>query len=229
MKLCNLIVILFGWCVLGALTPPAAAATVTYNFTADVNGVVPRVYDIQGRTQSALDFQLINTATGLASIPGVTLNVGDSLNFSIGLNGPVTVPQSLGSTVLNTIVGFYSTPNTSVSYNVAYSFSLNGQPISPPLGYDLLDRGGSGGGLGYVIAAQSPVPSFTFDRFSVNSTITSASSVQNPQLSSVTLNPYNPFLVITTVVAPVPEPSSGVLLLTGAAALAVARRLRRQP
>jgi hypothetical protein len=167
---------------------------------------------------------LVNEATGTMAVPPLTISVGDMITTSVTLASPLTVPGSVSYAGLSVV--FAQTSDVWIYYWGVPRFFLNGLEIAPLGGANAGIIVGSTGLRFGVIAASPELPSFTFDEFRMMVTVTSIVGTNNAALLNVSVPHSAPELSYFTN-APVPEPSSVLLLSIGVLGLARFVRSRR--
>lgn len=225
----------------------AKAATYTYNLAGDPVDVTTSS-DIGGscgclNVQSTL--VLVNTATGLNSVPAITLNDGDTINGTIMLDSPWTMPASSPGAFFG--IGLQSGDGISVSAiatDDSFSFLDHGVPVPVPAAFEF-QSGVAAGGPGLMLSmasplfdppwvpTSSPTPAFTFDQIDFSGTMTWAANGSHQVIDSAPLISGVPYIVTLTSPPPAAAPEldpaflgSALTLLVGGLAMARGRRTR---
>jgi hypothetical protein len=195
----------------------AGATTYTYDFTANPADAVTST----GRGGSYNDYYvqntlfLTNTATGTIEVPAITLNTGDTVNGTISLSTPWTIPISnWGDFVEVSLQSLDDIHTFSISTNQAVSFFDNGVQVAPPAGFDVDDNSGGALVIGGVDTSPTTAP-FTFDQIDFSGTMTSALGPGFQEINSAPLDSANPALILFTYPASVPSPATPWLMLPG--------------
>jgi hypothetical protein len=191
----------------------AKATTVSYDFTANPASLVTFT---EGSGTLVDDLFLTNTATGSNNVPAITLNDGDTIDGTLSLSSPWTMPASgikngAGGALIISLQDLDS--GVGVDMNESLSFFDHGVEVSPPAGYATIE--GSGGAVGIGLLWSGASPAFTFDQIDFSGTMTFARSGIET-VSSVSLDSANPYLeVLTNPPSTAPSPGTGWLLLAG--------------
>jgi hypothetical protein len=190
----------------------ATAATITYTLTGGAAEPCPSCVD------PPLEAYEVNLEP---VVPGFTLSVGDTINGTVTLSTPLTVPAGAGFNGVTLLLAAPG-PGYTVNYTDRISFYDNGEPVSPPGQWG--DIQGPTGALILGASSSGPSAAFTFDKLTFDSTIAGLLDPNNNSINSVNLGITVPSL--DAVVDPVPLPATAWLLLSGIAALGVSARTR---
>lgn len=198
----------------------AGATTYTYDFTATPADAV--ISTGRGGSYNDYDVQstlfLTNTATGQIEVPAITLNTGDTVNGTISLSTPWTVPTSNWGDFIEVSLQSMDDINTlSVSMNESFSFLDNGVPVATPAGFGVADNSGGALVIGILPDTFGPAgtAAFTFNQIDFSGTMTSALGGGFQTINSAPLDSANPALTIFTYPASVPSPDTLWLMLPG--------------
>jgi hypothetical protein len=208
---------LIAMAIVGAVAPAHATTT---NYTLTGGAATTQNYGTAIENTVALT----NSGTGQKSLSGFTVDVGDSIDGTITLSTPMTVPAgNSGSELLIQLLGIgNSTPGT-IYYNESLTFYNNGLEVAPPSQWTHF--GGSGGVYSLGTTSTAPTPAFSFNEIVFDSTIT---SILGPSgsASSATLTTYSPELTVTGF-TPVPLPAAAWLMLCGLSGIGALTRKKR--
>jgi hypothetical protein len=197
------------------------AETVTYTLT---GGAAISCPSCVGSNLEAYKVDLVDASTGLSSLPGFTLNVGDTIDGTVTLSTPLTVPAGAGGNGVVLLIA--GDGKTTFNYTDSLSFYDNGVQVAPPSQWSNFNS--EKGAL--VPAAFSfslaPTPAFTFDQLAFEATVTGMLDQNNNPINTVNLGTFvDP--VLQADVNPVPLPATVWLLLSGIGGLAAVLAKRK--
>jgi hypothetical protein len=226
--------LLVAFALAGVGAAGAAGATIyTYDFTADLNTATTssgyggsfNYYNI------FYTAPLTNTATGLNSVPAITLNTGDTIDGTISLSSPWTIPASnWGDSILISLQNLDNPDTAGVEMNESVSLFDNGVPVSVPAAFGTFfeSSGALQIELGMTGFGPTTTAPFTFNQIDFSGTLTGAYNSNIEDVSSATLDSANPYLWVD--VAPLstaPSPATPWLMLPGLLGIWAALRLNR--
>jgi hypothetical protein len=204
-------------CTLGFLfsSASAIASTTTYSLTDGLNS--PSVFNgNNGNAYTVTTLVLTNAATGLNTLSGFTLNVGDIVNGTVTLNNPLTLPASTQyAEILINLLDGSNNGLQRIDMQESLSFYDKGVQVYP----NGLSAGG-GVGLAFAIGA-GPVatPAFSFDKISFSAAVTGILDNNLQNVSSVNLQDTTPDIEIFAYPTAVPVPAAIWLFGSGLAGL----------
>jgi hypothetical protein len=214
-------------------TDAAGATTYSYDFTADLNTAQTSSgyggsYNYYTIIYTA---PLTDTATGLNSVPALTLNTGDTVNGTITLSSPWTVPASnWGDAILINLQSLDSPDTAGVEMNESVSLFDNGVPVSVPaaLGTYFESSGALTIELGTVALNPATTGPFTFNQIDFSGTLTGAYNSDFQDVNPAILDSANPSLtVFVSPLSTAPSPATLWLMLPGLLGILAALRLNQ--
>lgn len=215
------------------LAAPVAgnAATITYTLTGNTSDVSVFTSTNGGISYTSYFLApLTNAATGLNTLPDLTLNAGDTIDGSLTLSSPLTIPAS-GDQGFDIYLLSGPAPGGAVLDFSDESITLYDRGAAVPTPANWL-RPSSAGALivSETELSSATDPAFTFDTVDFSETITNifTGPPGTPPVSSVILTSlFDPSLsVVERTPASVPEPAAPWLLVSGLGGLWIFKRRR---
>ena len=223
----------------------AVAATVSINLTGDTSG------NFTNNT-NVLDsgfLPLIDATTGLNQLPALTLNTGDTITGTVTLNNPITIAVAYGQSLDIVDVFLYGIryPDVITQSSSTVSLYNNGVQLPPINGMidasDIYDPQNIvyPHNIAIVLSNYSclqggtcpaTISSFSFNEIDFSFSIENMQDTttgQSVSSANFLASFYYPYLGYEVSPAPIPDPNSYILLLSGLGVIGALARTKRLP